>query len=293
MPINYKITHNTQYSYNSLVNLCHNEARLTPRSSAQQVCTQSEFIVEPEPTSYRERKDFFGNTVYYFSIQRPHQDLSVTVTSHVEMKESRIQTDAVKDIVWETVQEQLKIDQDAEILEVRQYMLDSPMIQEMPELRTYADSSFTKRRSLLEAVEDLIKRLYEDFTYDPGFTTVATPLAEVIEHRRGVCQDFAHLGIGCLRAMGLAARYVSGYIETVAQPDQEQLVGTSASHAWFSVYLPDIGWIDFDPTNNQIPTNRHITVAWGRDYSDVTPLKGVVFGSGTHELSVSVDCRVV
>ncbi len=172
-------------------------------------------------------------------------------------------------------------------------MLESPMIQNMPELRVYAESSFTKGCSMLEAVEDLIKRLYKDFAYDPNFTTVATPLAEVIKHRRGVCQDFAHRGIGCLRSMDLAARYVSGYIETVTKSAQEQLIGAGASHAWFSVYLPDIGWIDFDPTNNQIPTNRHITVAWGRDYSDVTPLKGVVFGSGTHELSVSVDCRAV
>lgn len=293
MSINYKITHNTQYSYSSLVNLCHNEARLTPRSFAQQICTQSEFTVDPEPTSYRERKDFFGNTVCYFTIQRPHQDLSVTVTSHVEVKDAQIDMDIVEDIVWETVQERLHTDQNAEILEIRQYIFDSPMIQKMPELHAYAESSFAKERPLIEAVQDLINRLFKDFAYDPGFTTVATPLAEVIKHRRGVCQDFAHLGIGCLRSMGLAARYVSGYIETVAQPNQEQLIGADASHAWFSVYLPDIGWIDFDPTNNQIPTDQHITVAWGRDYSDVAPLKGVVFGSGTHELSVSVDCRAV
>ena len=291
--MNYKITHNTQYSYSSLVNLCHNEARLIPRSFAQQVCTQSEFTVDPEPTSYRERKDFFGNTVCYFTIQRPHQDLSVTVTSNVEVKNNETRQNFDGGIAWEVIRERLHTDQNAEILEIRQYIFDSPMIQEMSELRVYADSSFTKGRSLLEAVEDLIKRLYTDFTYDPDFTTVATPLAEVIEYRRGVCQDFAHLGIGCLRSMGLAARYASGYIETVAQTDQEQLVGAGASHAWFSVYLPDIGWIDFDPTNNQIPTDRHITVAWGRDYSDVTPLKGVVFGSGTHELSVSVDCRAI
>ena len=293
MPMNYKITHSTQYSYNNVVNLCHNEARLTPRSFAQQVCTQSEFTVDPEPASYRERKDFFGNTVCYFSIQRPHQDLSVTVTSHVEVKDRETHQDIAKRVAWEVVRERLHTDQDAETLEIRQYIFDSPMIQDMSELRIYAESSFTKGRSLMEAVEDLIERLYEDFAYDPGFTTVATPLAEVIKHRRGVCQDFAHLGIGCLRSMGLAARYVSGYIETIPFSDDEKLIGADASHAWFSVNFPDIGWIDFDPTNNQIPTNRHITVAWGRDYSDVTPFKGVVFGSGTHELSVSVDCRAV
>lgn len=291
--MNYQIIHNTQYSYNSLVNLCHNEARLTPRSFAQQVCTRSEWTIDPEPTSYRERIDFFGNTVCYFSIQRPHQDLNVTVTSQVEVKGREMPLDFAGNITWEAVWDRLHTDQDVEILEMRQYMLDSPMIQGLSELRIYAESSFTQGRSLLEAVKDLTVRLYTNFAYDPDFTTVATPLTEVIKHRRGVCQDFAHLGIGYVRAMGLAARYVSGYIETVAHPDQEQLVGAGASHAWFSVYFPNIGWIDFDPTNNQIPTNRHITVAWGRDYSDVTPLKGVVFGSGTHDLSVSVDCRAV
>ena len=173
----------------------------------------------------------------YFTIQRPHQDLSVTVTSDVEVKDNETRHIFDGGIAWETVQERLKTDQNAEILEGRQYIFDSPMIHDMPELRTYADSSFTKGRPLLEAVEDLMKRLYTDFFYDPNFTTVVTPLAEVIKHRRGVCQDFAHLGIGCLRAMGLAARYVSGYIETIPLFDDEKLIGADASHAWFSVYL--------------------------------------------------------
>ena len=289
----YKIVHNTHYSYSNIVNLCFNEARLTPRHFERQACTQSEWTIEPEPTSYRERHDFFGNKVCYFTIQRPHQDLSVTVTSHVEVKNRETRHDIAEKVPWEVVRERLNTNQNAEILEMRQYMLDSPMIQEMPELRSYAESLFTEGRSLLEAVEDLSVSLYTDFTYAPNWTTIATPLAEVLKYRRGVCQDFAHLGIGCLRAMGLAARYISGYIETFSHPNQQQLVGAGASHAWFSVYFPDIGWIDFDPTNNQIPSNRHVTVAWGRDYSDVTPLKGVVFGSGTHELSVSVDCRAI
>ena len=184
--MNYKITHNTQYSYNSLVNLCHNEARLTPRSFERQACTQSEFTVDPEPTGYRERKDFFGNTVCYFTIQRPHQDLNVTVTSHVEVNDRETHQDFAESIAWEVVREQLHTDRDADILEMRQYILDSPMVHEMPELRSYADRSFTQGRSLLEAVEDLIMRLYNDFVYDPDFTTVATPLADVIKHRRGV-----------------------------------------------------------------------------------------------------------
>ena len=291
--MNYKTTHNTHYSYSNLVNLCYNEARLTPRSFGRQKCNHSELTVEPDPTNYRERKDFFGNTVSYFTIQRPHQELVVTVTSDVEVNKPKIQCETVEFMGWRYVHERLQNDTDEEILEMRQYILDSPMIPDLSDLRTYAEKSFTPDRPLLESVVKLTERLYIEFDYDPDFTSVATPLKEVVEHRRGVCQDFAHLAIGCVRSMGLAARYVSGYIETVTDPDKEQLVGAGASHAWFSVYFPDIGWIDFDPTNNQIPSNRHITIAWGRDYSDVTPLKGVVYGSGSHELSVTVDCRAV
>ena len=289
--MNYKIIHKTEYGYTYPVNLCYNEARLTPRNFAYQQCSDSQFVVEPEPKTCRERQDFFGNTVYYFTIQQPHNQLTVTVTSHVDVKGREMQRDFAEHLAWEEARRQLQTDLDPDILEMRQYILNSPMIPAMPELYAYAEKSFAEGRPLLEAVEDLSTRLYTDFTYDPNFTTIATPLIDVIKHRRGVCQDFAHLGIGCLRALGLAARYVSGYIETNPPPDQKPLAGADASHAWFSVYLPQLGWIDFDPTNNQMPTDRHITVAWGRDYADVTPLKGVVFGSGTHELSVSVDCE--
>lgn len=288
----YKIIHKTEYSYMQPVNLCYNEARLTPRTFAYQRCNDSEFVVEPEPWECREREDFFGNTVYYFTIQQPHNQLAVTVTSRVAV-EGRQQTLGFGEyLAWETVRQQLHTDSDAETLEIRQYILNSPMIPRLPELHAYAEKSFTDGQPLMDALEDLSTRLYNDFTYDPGFTTIATPLTDVLKHRRGVCQDFAHLGIGCLRALGFAARYVSGYIETEPPPDTEPLSGADASHAWFSVYLPQLGWVDFDPTNNQMPTDQHITVAWGRDYSDVTPLKGVVFGSGNpHKLSVSVDCK--
>lgn len=293
--MNYKITHKTEYSYSDSVNLCYNEARLTPRNFVHQHCSESLFVVDPEPRDCQERQDFFGNTVYYFTIQQPHRELTVTVTSQVEVKDREMQLDFAESldvsVAWETIRQRLQTDSDPEVLEIRQYILDSPMVPTMPELRGYAEKSFPKGQPLLEAVEDLTTRLYTDFIYDPNFTTIATPLTDVIEHRRGVCQDFAHLGIGCLRALGLAARYVSGYIETEPPPGQESLEGADASHAWFSVYLPQLGWVDFDPTNNQRPTDQHITVAWGRDYSDVTPLKGVMFGSGTHELSVSVDCQ--
>ena len=319
--MNYKIIHKTEYSYTYPVNLCYNEARLTPRHHVYQQCNDSQFVVQPEPKECRERRDFFGNTVYYFTIQQPHNQLTVTVTSRVEVKRRELQlnfsearhpddlrkhaipmigigrlqndrvTSAAEHLSWEAARRQLHTDSNPEILEIRQYVLNSPMIPVLPELHAYAEKSFTTGRPLLESIEDLSTRLYTDFTYDPGFTTVATPLADVIKYRRGVCQDFAHLGIGCLRTLGFAARYVSGYIETNPPPGKEPLAGADASHAWFSVYLPQLGWVDFDPTNNQMPTDRHITVAWGRDYADVTPLKGVVFGSGTHALSVSVDCK--
>jgi len=168
-------------------------------------------------------------------------------------------------------------------------VLDSTFATAAPELAAYAAASFPPGRPLLEAVRELMERVHHEFTYDPGFSTVSTPLAEVLSSRRGVCQDFAHLAIASLRSLGLAARYVSGYLETLPPPGQSKQLGADESHAWFSVYLPNVGWMDFDPTNNQIPGDQHIIVAWGRGYGDVTPLKGVVFGGLDHELKVSVD----
>jgi transglutaminase-like putative cysteine protease len=174
-------------------------------------------------------------------------------------------------------------------LDAQQYCYDSPMIVGNSDMVDYARPSFAKNCAILDAVSDLVTRIHRDFTYDPQFTTIATPLNDVLKHRRGVCQDFAHFAIACLRSLGLAARYVSGYIETQPPPGQVRLVGADASHAWFSVFVPELGWVDFDPTNNQIPGDKHITLAVGRDYQDVTPLKGVVFGGGKHKLDVSVD----
>ncbi|PKM11646.1 MAG: hypothetical protein CVV13_08500 [Gammaproteobacteria bacterium HGW-Gammaproteobacteria-3] len=177
----------------------------------------------------------------------------------------------------------------ADLLDARYYVLDSPMITANAELGAYAQASFLPKRPLVAVVQDLMQRIYQDFTYDPSFTTIATPLSEVLRHRRGVCQDFAHLAIACLRAYGIAARYISGYIETAQEPGKPRLIGTDASHAWFAVYIPGSGWLEFDPTNNKLPLNQHITLAWGRDFADVTPLKGIAFGGGQHTLSVSVD----
>ena len=288
--MNYRITHQTHYEYAETVSLCHNQARLSPRSFFNQTCLNSHITIDPQPASFRERKDFFGNRAAYFSIEQPHNILSVTAESDVHIAS---QTQLTSDMPWETVCHILKTTTDPALLSVRQFVLDSPKVSTEPELTKYAEPSFSKDRPIVEAVSDLTQRIHNDFEYVPGFTTISTPLSDVFKHRKGVCQDFAHLAIGCLRAMGLAARYISGYLETLSSSDKEHLIGADASHAWFSVYLPNHGWIDFDPTNNLIPPDRHVTLAWGRDFADVTPLKGVVIGGGQHALTVSVTVEPI
>jgi transglutaminase-like putative cysteine protease len=306
--VKYRITHTTFYHYSQPVGLCQNEARLQPRIFWRQQCHHSRFDIAPTPTDFSERLDFFGNRVAYFAIQQPHTQLNVTAISEVTIFPRQNNLDLFNQMTWEQVQSLLQEtplqgqsqsqqgqsqlqnqDQALEILDARQYVLDSPMVTITPELAGYAQNSFLPNRALVDVVHDLMQRIYRDFTYDPAFTTIATPLSEVLTHRRGVCQDFAHLAIACLRAYGIAARYISGYVETLPEPGKQRLVGADASHAWFSVYIPGTGWLDFDPTNNTVPLDQHITLAWGRDYADVTPLKGIAFGGGQHTLSVSVD----
>lgn len=297
--MNYRITHETQYRYSEPVTLCHNEARLILRPVSnrffQQTCISSWLTVTPRPDALREQKDFFGNRVTYFSIQHSHTQLNVKVTSEVQVEPAEDIGDiphvSLSSVPWEDARDQLRRNSRSQALDARQFALDSPMVSVFPDLAGYAERSFPPGRPILEAVYDLMQRIYKDFKFVSGFTTIATPLSDVLNHRQGVCQDFAHVAVGCLRAKGLAARYVSGYIETLPPPGQERMAGADASHAWFSVYVPDIGWADFDPTNNLMPKNQHITLAWGRDYSDVTPLKGVVFSGGQDELSVSVDVQ--
>jgi transglutaminase-like putative cysteine protease len=285
----YQITHITEYNYERPVNACHNETHLIPRNFSRQDCVSYQVQVNPIALDYRERTDFFGNNVAYFSIQQPHQTLTVTATSEVIVEAEKAQIDFYQNIGWENVYERLHADTKQENLEARQYLLDSSLIVSTQELADYARPSFAKGQPLLQSVHNLMERIHVDFTYDPHFTTISTPLDEVLQHRRGVCQDFAHLAIGCLRAQGIPARYVSGYVETMPPPGESRLIGADASHAWFSVYVHGVGWLDFDPTNNQMPMDRHITLAWGRDYSDVSPMKGVIFGGGKHDINVSVD----
>ncbi|MCU1390232.1 MAG: transglutaminase domain protein, partial [Ilumatobacteraceae bacterium] len=241
----------------------------------------------PEPEECSEWSDAFDNVVNSFTITSPHETLEVVATSEVEVTVPEL---PVIDEPWETVMSRLpsgfgKLDVDAQ-----QFVLPSPFIPYLFELHQLAKEAFTTGRPFMEAFRALNQAIYSTYSFDPSFSDVSTPLGDVLLHRRGVCQDFAHLMTGALRSIGLAARYVSGYIETEPPPGESKLVGSDASHAWCSVYVPGIGWIDADPTNNQIPPHRHVTVAWGRDYGDVAPLRGVVLGpSATQKMVVEVD----
>lgn len=290
----YRITHTTAYNYSEPVGRCYNLANVIPRDTARQTCLSNRLKVTPVPAHANKRQDYFGNMSYYFAIQKQHAELAITAESEVDIVEQNDEPMLEFGQACGTVRERLWRNADAETLMAREYLLDSPMIKASDDLRAYAEPLFGNDRPLLSAVRELMAMIYSEFTYDPGFTTIATPLSEVLEHKRGVCQDFAHFGIACLRSLGFPARYVSGYLETLPPPGQPKLVGADATHAWLAVYLPSEGWVEFDPTNNKMASEQHIVTAWGRDYSDVTPLRGVIFGGGEkHQLSVAVTVERV
>ena len=287
----YTIQHTTSYTYLEPVSLCHNIARLVPRNTNEQTCKNTTIQIIPQPDRVNQYEDFFGNKMIYFSIEKEHWELTVNVTSEVERKKSgqmkmQVYPNAGLEEVKTDIQN-LKTD----LAEIKQYCIETPMTLWNDEILKFALTSFTPDRSVFEATENLMQRIYKEFEYKPGHTTVSTPLAQVMKERKGVCQDFAHLAISCLRSVGLPARYISGYIETLSPVGVEKLIGTDASHAWFSVFIPGMGWTDFDPTNNCLVSDQHITIGWGRDYADIAPLVGVILSSGSHELTVSVDVK--
>ena len=288
----YRITHQTKYGYAEPVSLCHNLTHLTPRGTDWQLVRSSWLDVSPTPAVTVNRRDYFGNPAVFFTIQDPHRELEVTARHDIEVLR-RYPPDPHSTPAWEEVVEQLKTNTQADWLEASQFTYDSPFITNGDDLAEYALPSFPQGRPILDAVTDLTARIFREFAYDPRATTLATPLREVLAKRRGVCQDFAHLQIGCLRSLGLAARYVSGYLRTSPPPGQKRLVGADASHAWVSVYVPGSGWVDLDPTNNLLVNDHHILVAWGRDYDDVSPIKGVILGGGRHSMGVSVDVEPI
>lgn len=284
----YRIRHRTRYHYAEPANLCHNEARVRPRDLPSQRCLDFRLTVEPKPDFHSTRTDGFGNHIDYFAIQRPHSDLVITAESTVEVR-SDDQLTLGSGLAWDTVDASLRRPGDAARTDAREFTLPSPLIPTSPLLREFILPDFPPGRPLLDAVTALNSRIFSEFKFTPGFTNVSTPIVEVLRAKAGVCQDFAQLMIGALRSLGLPARYVSGYLETLPPPGKDKLVGADASHAWVSVFLPGQGWIDFDPTNNIRPGERHIITAVGRDYGDVAPLRGITIGGTKHQLKVSVD----
>lgn len=287
----YQITHTTEYEYYQSVSLCHNVAKLILRNTPDQLCKKTIVKITPQPDVMNEYEDFFGNKVMYFAIQQEHKHLKVTVLSQVEKKAAGTAIlNFYSATPWEEIKLQL-LEPGDNNFDARQYINETEITTVTEDIAAYTRQTFTPNRSMFEATQELMQRIHHDFEFKPGFTTVATPLKEVMQQRKGVCQDFAHLAIACIRSVGLPARYISGYIETLPPEGKEKLTGVDASHAWFSVFIPNTGWIDFDPTNNMIPAEQHITIGWGRDYADIAPLKGVILSGGKHQLHVSVDVR--
>lgn len=284
----YSIRHESTFEYEKEVSLCHSLAHLTARTTGRQTLVRSELAVGVAPAVLTTWVDSFGNPATAFTIQELHRTLRVGAVNVVDVHPSTppIRGDAVP---WDGAPAALRSDHRAEVVDAYGYTFDSTYVKGSPDLAAYARPSFPPGRPLLEAALDLTARIHADFTFDPSATDTTTPIAEVLRLRRGVCQDFAHLEIGCLRSLGLAARYVSGYLRTTPPPGLPRLVGADASHAWLSVFGPGFGWVDLDPTNNQVPHDAHILLAWGRDYDDVSPIKGVILGGGRHTLSVAVD----
>ena len=285
----YRVKHSTRYDYADQVNQGYNVAYLIPRECNGQRVNFSDIRIIPTPASKIKRVDYFGNVVCHFTVEKPHRTLEVIVDSEVEIapSEPRLLSGG---ITCAEVRAALINGSNTEDVKASEFCFDSPMIAVTRELSEFAVDLFSPDRPFLEAVSALNSRIFNDFKYDPGFSTVATPLKDVMASRRGVCQDFAHLQVGCLRSMGIPAKYVSGYMETLPPPGQEKLVGADATHAWIAYFSPEEGWIEFDPTNDLRPGTQHIVTAEGRDYYDVTPVKGVIFGGGKGPiLKVSVD----
>ncbi len=286
--MNYRIVHRTVYNYTAPVTVSHHAARVKPRTLAHQERRDFKLRILPEPQVQKVRTDYFGNRVCFFSIQELHKRLEITAESLVSVTETTPPAASLSP-PWEQVVTLFSDPVMPAVVDPYQFVFDSPCAQAMRELADYAQESFPPGIPLLLGVADLNRRIHADFIYDPVATTIATPLEEVMTHRRGVCQDFAHLAIASLRSLGLPARYVSGYLRTRPPAGKPRLVGADASHAWFSAFCPDLGWVDFDPTNNVLPASEHITVAYGRDFDDVSPISGIITGGGKHLVKVSVD----
>lgn len=292
----YRISHKTHYRYSSPVAICQNQLRMMPRPlethTTQVQCHDVGVRIDPKPTVQEEHTDYYGNRVVSFAIESLHRELTVTVTSDVTIAQRPNRT--AESLNWETLSKQIADCSDARWLESQEFTFDSPRIACSNVFAAYAQESFLPGKTMIQAAIDLTRRVHLDFKYDSTATDVHTSTEEAFELKAGVCQDFAHIQIACLRSIGVPARYVSGYLRTIPAEGKPRLVGADESHAWVSIYFGDkLGWIDFDPTNDCIAGNHHIPICIGRDYNEVSPMRGVVVGGGMTTLNVQVDVQPV
>jgi len=288
LPMRYRIRHITTCTYTGEIQHAQHTLHLNPRALPRQIFTKNLITIEPPAARLVEHIDYFGNPITYLSLETPHKKLMIQVDFEVEVAPAPV-IDFAQTPAWESIRDAIKSPCDNLAKDSNLFAFASTMVPPLPGLVEYAQASFTPGRPIAEAAFDLISRIHQEFVFDPVATTIATPLAEVLHNKRGVCQDFAHLAIGCLRGLGLAARYVSGYLRTVPPPGKPRLVGADATHAWLSVWCGGDLWLDLDPTNGTPGSTDMVTLAWGRDYDDVSPMRGVLIGSGSQDLTVEVD----
>ena len=283
----YRVIHETRYQYAAPVSSARQIAHLTPRATEWQAVLEHRLSISPVPTEQSEGEDFFGNRVTRFTHDSGFDEQVIHAESVVEVRPHTPASDAPSPD-WRSVREMCADGTPALRFELAQFCTASTLAPVLPEAAEFAKGALREGGPWLTCLLDLTNSIHADFVFDPAATTLTTPVLEIIENKRGVCQDFAHLMISCLRSVGLPARYVSGYILTHPPAGQPRLTGADASHAWVSAYCPEFGWVDFDPTNGKLADTEFITLGWGRDFSDVTPLRGVVLGSGAQEMEVRV-----
>ena len=295
----YHVLHQTRYRYADEVVSSHNEAHLLPRALATQTPSNVQLRIDPAPDAVRWHQDYFGNDVVFFNLQTAHRELTIRTESDVALAPAP-RFDPARSAPWEEVAAGVRLPRTDAALDAFEYVFDSPFVAASETLAAYARPSFPPGRPLGEAVLDFSRRIHGDFHYDPAATTLDTPVEDALRERHGVCQDYAHVMIGGLRSLGLPARYVSGYLRSrrkakaeAKPPAKGELVGTEASHAWVAAWCPTLGWFEVDPTNDLVPSDRHIVLAWGRDYDDVSPVKGVTLGGGSHTVEVTVEVKPV
>ena len=287
-PIRYHVIHETLYRYAAPVSLSQHLLHLTPRDWRYQRLERFQLDISPDPASLQSHADWFDNPSTWLALRQPHDMLRLIAASTVEVLPRPAAWREAAGTPWEDVAAMIVAFPSPAPLDAQECALASAQAPVLDEVRRWALLSFTPRRPLLEATRDLMRRLYTEFTFDPKASTVATPVADTFRKKRGVCQDFAHLMLSALRSLGLAARYMSGYILTHPAPGKPRLIGADASHAWVSLWCPENGWVGFDPTNNLQPHLEHVILGWGRDFHDVSPMRGVILGGASHEVEVQV-----